>query len=129
MFAADHGDFATRTAVISRRTRSERYDSLIFLDLKPICHTNFISIMWLWLLCAAAAVYSAEGAGPGAARLVCYVEGARASDVSECTHLVYAGDSRGEALDDLLKEYRKNNPRIKIILRVNEGDKVCSFSD
>ncbi|XP_032518446.2 uncharacterized protein LOC116770913 [Danaus plexippus] len=79
--------------------------------------------MWLWLLCAAAAVYSAEGAGPGAARLVCYVEGARASDVSECTHLVYAGDSRGEALDDLLKDYRKNNPRIKIILRVNEGDK------
>ncbi|XP_045772112.1 mucin-17-like [Maniola jurtina] len=81
-------------------------------------------MMWLWLLCvAAAAVFSAEGAGAGAARLVCYVESARASDFTECTHLVYAGDARGEKLDALLKEYRKDNPRVKIVLRVSEVDK------
>ncbi|KAJ8729917.1 hypothetical protein PYW07_016955 [Mythimna separata] len=82
--------------------------------------------MWLWfVLCAAAAVLSgAECAGAGAARLVCYVESARASDgFSECTHLVYAGDARGDKLDSLLKDYRKNNPRLKIILRVSEVDK------
>ncbi|CAH2266085.1 jg17609 [Pararge aegeria aegeria] len=80
--------------------------------------------MWLWVLCvAAAAVFSAEGAGAGAARLICYVENARASDFTECTHLVYAGDARGEKLDVLLKDYRKNNPRLKIVLRVSEVDK------
>ncbi|XP_064071930.1 uncharacterized protein LOC113402875 [Vanessa tameamea] len=80
--------------------------------------------MWFWFLCvASAAVYSVEGAGAGAARLVCYVEGARASDFTECTHLVYAGDARGDKLDSLLKEYRKDNQRIKILLRVTEADK------
>ncbi|XP_023938917.2 uncharacterized protein LOC112046512 [Bicyclus anynana] len=80
--------------------------------------------MWLWVLCVAtAAVFSAEGAGAGAARLVCYVERARASDFAECTHLVYTGDARGEKLDALLKDYRKNNPRLKIVLRVSEVDK------
>lgn len=81
--------------------------------------------MWLWVLCVAtAAVYSAQGAGAGAARLVCYVESAHVSDFTECTHLVYTGDARGEKLDALLKEYRKNNPRLKIVLRVSEVDKV-----
>lgn len=78
--------------------------------------------MWAFCLCLAAAVVAAQGAGAGAARLVCYVE--RAGDYSECTHLVYTGDARGEKLDSLLKEYRKNNPRLKIVLRVAEGDKV-----
>ena len=83
--------------------------------------------MWLWfVLCAAAAVLcGVESAGAGAARLVCYVESARAADgFSECTPLVYAGDARGDKLDALLKDYRKNNPRLKIILRVSEVDKV-----
>ncbi|XP_045448718.1 uncharacterized protein LOC123657183 [Melitaea cinxia] len=79
--------------------------------------------MWFWFLCvASAAVYSVDGAGAGAARLVCYVEGARASDFTECTHLVYAGDARGEKLNALLKDYRKDNPRLKILLRVSEAD-------
>lgn len=83
--------------------------------------------MWLWFLfVAAAAVLSGvESAGAGAARLVCYVENARAVDgFSECTHLVYAGDARGDKLDSLLKDYRKKNPRLKIILRVSKIDKV-----
>lgn len=83
--------------------------------------------MWLWfVLAATAAVLSgAQCAGAGAARLICYVESARAGDgFSECTHLVYAGDARGDKLDALLKDYRKNNPRLKIILRVSEVDKV-----
>ncbi|KAM3959181.1 uncharacterized protein ACR2FA_006716 [Aphomia sociella] len=82
--------------------------------------------MWRWLLClAAAAVLSGvNGAGAGAARLVCYVESARATEgFTECTHLVYAGDARGDKLDALLKEYRKNNPRLKIVLRIAEVDK------
>ncbi|XP_072931733.1 uncharacterized protein [Epargyreus clarus] len=79
--------------------------------------------MWFWFLCVAAAAYSVDGAGPGAARLVCYVESARASDFAECTHLVYTGDARGDKLDSLLKEYRKNNPKLKIVLRVSENDK------
>lgn len=85
--------------------------------------------MWFWFLCvASAAVYSVDGAGVGAARLVCYVEGARASDFTECTHLVYAGDARGEKLNALLKDYRKDNPRLKILLRVSEADEVSDFS-
>ncbi|XP_047024317.1 uncharacterized protein LOC124633206 [Helicoverpa zea] len=82
--------------------------------------------MWLWLvLVAAAAVLSGvESAGAGAARLVCYVESARAIDgFSECTHLVYAGDARADKLEALLKDYKKTNPRLKIILRVSEVDK------
>ncbi|CAH1645350.1 unnamed protein product [Spodoptera littoralis] len=82
--------------------------------------------MWLWFVfVAAAAVLSGvESAGAGAARLVCYVESARATDgFSECTHLVYAGDARGDKLDTLLKEYKKSNPRLKIILRISEVDK------
>ncbi|XP_022830832.1 uncharacterized protein LOC111359490 [Spodoptera litura] len=82
--------------------------------------------MWLWFVfVAAAAVLSGvESAGAGAARLVCYVESARATDgFSECTHLVYAGDARGDKLDALLKEYKKSNPRLKIILRISEVDK------
>ncbi|XP_041977981.1 uncharacterized protein LOC121732231 isoform X2 [Aricia agestis] len=78
--------------------------------------------MWFLFFLAAAAVYSAEGAGAGAARLVCYVQGSGVSDYNECTHLIYAGDARGEKLEVLLKEYRKNNPRLKIILRVTESD-------
>lgn len=82
--------------------------------------------MWLLFLCVVAgAALHAEGAGAGAARLVCYVESTHASEFSECTHLVYAGDARGEKLDNLLREYRKSNPRLKIILRVSEVDKVC----
>lgn len=83
--------------------------------------------MWLWFVfVAAAAVLSGvESAGAGAARLVCYVESARATDgFSECTHLVYAGDARGDKLDALLKEYKKINPRLKVILRISEADKV-----
>lgn len=85
--------------------------------------------MWGWLFCiAAVAVFSgANSAGAGAARLVCYVESARADSFSECTHLVYTGNARGDKLDNLLKEYRKNNPRLKIILRVAENDKVSRF--
>ncbi|CAD0199517.1 unnamed protein product [Chrysodeixis includens] len=81
--------------------------------------------MWLWfVVVAAAALAGVESAGAGAARLVCYVESARATDgFSECTHLVYAGDARGDKLDALLKDYKKNNPRLKIILRVSELDK------
>ncbi|CAK1596443.1 unnamed protein product [Parnassius mnemosyne] len=80
--------------------------------------------MWLLLFClAAGAALTAEGAGAGAARLVCYVESTHASDFSECTHLVYTGDARGEKLDNLLREYKKNNPRLKIILRASEIDK------
>ncbi|XP_013143309.1 PREDICTED: mucin-2-like [Papilio polytes] len=80
--------------------------------------------MWLLFLCVVAgAALHAEGAGAGAARLVCYVESTHASEFSECTHLVYAGDARGEKLDNLLREYRKSNPRLKIILRVSEVDK------
>lgn len=74
---------------------------------------------------ATAAVYSAEGAGAGAARLLCYVESARDSEFTECTHLVYAGNLRGDKLTSVLKDYRKNNPRLKIILRVTELNKVC----
>lgn len=81
--------------------------------------------MWVWLLFFAAALLSpAYGAGAGAARLVCYVENARVTNgFSECTHLVYAGDARGAKLDTLLKDYKKNNPNLKIILRINEVDK------
>lgn len=82
--------------------------------------------MWLLLFCVVAgAALSAEGAGAGAARLLCYVEGGNA-EFSECTHLVYAGDARGEKLDGLLRDYRKSNPRLKIILRATEIDKVCT---
>lgn len=87
--------------------------------------------MWLWfLLTAAVAVFSGvESAGAGAARLICYVESSLAVDgFSECTHLVYAGDARGDKLDALLKDYKKNNPRLKIILRVSEVDKVRYIS-
>ncbi|KAJ0177390.1 hypothetical protein K1T71_007399 [Dendrolimus kikuchii] len=81
--------------------------------------------MWGLLFVAFAAVLvGAECAGAGAARLVCYVENSRVTEgFSECTHLVYTGDARGDKLDSLLKEYRKNNPRLKIILRVAETDK------
>ncbi|XP_031765202.2 uncharacterized protein LOC113513838 [Galleria mellonella] len=82
--------------------------------------------MWGWLLClgVAAVLSGANGAGAGAARLVCYVENARSTEgFTECTHLVYAGDARGDKLDALLKEYRKNNPRLKIVLRITEVDK------
>ncbi|XP_053607589.1 mucin-3B-like [Plodia interpunctella] len=82
--------------------------------------------MWGWLLClAAAAVFlDVECAGAGAARLVCYVGDSRAADgYTECSHLVYTGDERGDKLEILLKEFRKNNPRLKIILRVAEVDK------
>lgn len=80
--------------------------------------------MWGWVLCLAAAVLAAEGAGAGAARLVCYVDTPSTERFSECTHLVYTGDARGDKLDSLLKDYRKNNPRLKIVLRVAEVDKV-----
>ncbi|XP_075973846.1 uncharacterized protein LOC142975077 [Anticarsia gemmatalis] len=81
--------------------------------------------MWVWLLFAAGALVApARSAGAGAARLVCYVESARATEAfSECTHLVYAGDARGDKLDTLLKDYKKNNPRLKVILRISEVDK------
>ncbi|XP_060803080.1 uncharacterized protein LOC106140978 [Amyelois transitella] len=82
--------------------------------------------MWGWLLClaVAGAFWNVDGAGAGAARLVCYVGGSRAIDgYTECSHLVYTGNERGDKLDTLLKEYRKNNPRIKIVLRVTEVDK------
>lgn len=72
----------------------------------------------------AAALLAAEGAGAGAARLVCYVDGPTRAGVAECTHLVYGGDARGDKLDALLKDYRKANSRVKIVLRVAEGDKV-----
>ncbi|CAH0723189.1 unnamed protein product, partial [Brenthis ino] len=77
--------------------------------------------MWFLLVCVFTAFLTAESAGAGAARLVCYVE--NAGDFAECTHLVYAGDARGEKLDSLLKEYRKNNPRLKILVRASEADK------
>ena len=78
--------------------------------------------MWFLLVCVVAAFLRVEGAGAGAARLVCYV--GNAADFAECTHLVYDGDARGDKLDTLLKEYRKNNPRLKILVRTSEGDKV-----
>lgn len=82
--------------------------------------------MWLWLLIAAAALLTpVHSAGAGAARLVCYVESSRATDgFSECTHLVYTGDARGDKLDGLLKDYKKYNPRLKVILRISDVDKV-----
>lgn len=81
--------------------------------------------MWGGLICLAAAVLAVESAGAGAARLVCYVDGpSRGVGFTECTHLVYKGDARGDKLDALLKEYRNTNPRLKIVLRVAEGDKV-----
>ncbi|XP_068632246.1 mucin-2-like [Battus philenor] len=80
--------------------------------------------MWLLLFCVVAGTALAvEGAGAGAARLVCYVESTHAADFSECTHLIYSGDARGEKLENLLREYRKSNPRLKIILRATEVDK------
>ncbi|CAG9093960.1 unnamed protein product [Plutella xylostella] len=81
--------------------------------------------MWAWISLAALAVVanSAAGAGAGAARLLCYVENASTDQFSECTHLVYAGNARGDKLEAVLKDYRKNNPRIKIVLRVTDGDK------
>ncbi|KAG6448979.1 hypothetical protein O3G_MSEX005797 [Manduca sexta] len=80
--------------------------------------------MWAWLLLfAVVALPVAENAGAGAARLVCYAENSRADGFSECTHLVYAGNARGDKLDGILKEFRKSNPRLKIILRVAEVDK------
>ncbi|XP_045497665.1 uncharacterized protein LOC123695784 [Colias croceus] len=79
--------------------------------------------MWLWFLLGFAAVWSADAAGAGAARLACYVESARNSDFTECTHLVYAGTARGDKLDALLKDYRKHNPKLKIIVRVTNEDK------
>lgn len=81
--------------------------------------------MWGWfLLFAAVAVLRVSGGGAGAARLVCYADSTRADGFTECTHLVYTGEARDDKLDALLKEYRKNNPRLKIILRVSEADKV-----
>lgn len=80
--------------------------------------------MWGCLLLLAAVSAAVECAGAGAARLACYVEGARATDLHECTHIVYAGDARGDTLDGILKEYRKYNPRAKIMLRVADVDKV-----
>ncbi|XP_063618759.1 uncharacterized protein LOC134791636 [Cydia splendana] len=80
-------------------------------------------MLWLLSLTAFAVFSAASGAGAGAARLVCYVDGARAEGFSECTHLVYHGDARGDKLDGVLKEYRKDNPRLKIVLRVAEVDK------
>lgn len=81
--------------------------------------------MWVcFLLVTAVAVSGVTGGGAGAARFVCYADSARADGFTECTHLVYAGDARGDKLDALLKEYRKNNSRLKIILRVSEADKV-----
>ncbi|XP_049869607.1 uncharacterized protein LOC126369292 [Pectinophora gossypiella] len=79
--------------------------------------------MWGWLFVVGVATLVAEcrSAGAGAARLVCYSE--RQTDVADCTHLIYTGVARGDKLDTLLKEYRKNNPRVKIILRVSEVDK------
>ncbi|CAH3831113.1 unnamed protein product [Pieris brassicae] len=79
--------------------------------------------MWLWVLFGLGAVLSAEAAGAGAARLVCYVETARTLDFTECTHLIYTGSARGEKLDGILRDYRKHNPKLKIILRVTEEDK------
>ncbi|XP_022125156.2 uncharacterized protein LOC111000114 isoform X2 [Pieris rapae] len=79
--------------------------------------------MWLWVLFGLGAVLSADAAGAGAARLVCYVETARTLDFTECTHLIYMGSARGEKLDGILKDYRKHNPKLKIILRVTEEDK------
>lgn len=111
--AAGRGDFATRTAVIEQLTRFSKDGKDIF---------DMIINMWFLLVCAFTAFLTAEGAGAGAARLVCYVE--NAGDFAECTHLVYAGDARGEKLDSLLKEYRKNNPRVKILVRASEVDKV-----
>lgn len=82
--------------------------------------------MWGLLFVAFAALLAGvECAGAGAARLVCYVENSRVIEgFSECTHLIYAGNARGDKLDSLLKDYRKHNPRLKIILRVAETDKV-----
>lgn len=82
--------------------------------------------MWGCLLFLAGAAAVAESAGAGAARLACYVEGA-AAELQECSHVVYAGDARGDKLDSLLKEYRRYNPRAKIVLRVAEVDKVSDF--
>ncbi|GBP68303.1 hypothetical protein EVAR_4902_1 [Eumeta japonica] len=64
-----------------------------------------------------------DAAGVGAARLVCYVDSAANTSFSECTHIVYAGKARGEKLDEVLKEYRKNSPGAKTLLRVTESDK------
>ncbi|KOB68117.1 Chitinase-like protein Idgf2, partial [Operophtera brumata] len=71
--------------------------------------------MWGALLYLVAVVLAVDGAGAGAARLVCYVDSPR-RDVGfkECTHLVYGGDARGDKLDVLLKDYRKANQRLKI---------------
>lgn len=82
--------------------------------------------MWVWLFLVVAALSRSDGAGAGAARLVCYTESARPQGFAECTHLVYAGDARGDKLDTLLKEYRKSNPRLKIVVRVSDDDKVSS---
>ncbi|XP_012551241.2 uncharacterized protein LOC101746073 [Bombyx mori] len=79
--------------------------------------------MWVWLFLVVAALSRSDGAGAGAARLVCYTESARPQGFAECTHLVYAGDARGDKLDTLLKEYRKSNPRLKIVVRVADDDK------
>lgn len=82
---------------------------------------------WLFIVAVAVALSNVAAAGAGAARLVCYAESGRTDGFSECTHLVYAGDARGDKLDALLKEYRKSNPRLKIVLRVSEVDKVSSL--
>lgn len=83
--------------------------------------------MWLLSLTVCAVLSVVAGAGAGAARLVCYVDGGARDGFSECTHLVYSGDARGEKLEGLLKEYKKLNPRLKIVLRVAEVDKVSIF--
>ncbi|CAK1552731.1 unnamed protein product [Leptosia nina] len=79
--------------------------------------------MWLWFLLGLGSVLTAEGAGAGAARLVCYVENARITDLRECTHLVYTGKIRDEKLDGVLEGYRSQNPKLKIIVRVTTEDK------
>lgn len=79
--------------------------------------------MWGYLfLTLAVLASSAKCAGVGAARLLCYVEDVKAESVPECTHLVYTGVHRGDKLESVLKEFKKLNPRTKVLLRVNDAD-------
>lgn len=80
--------------------------------------------MLLWLFLGG---ISAVLAGPGVSRIVCYVDDGSVKDMGACSHLVYSGVERGDSLEALLKEYRKENPRLKLILRAGADDKVSDF--
>lgn len=67
-----------------------------------------------------------QAGAAGVARLVCYVD-TPAQGLTECTHVVYAGDVRGDKLDAVLKEIRKGSTRAKIVVRVGGEDKVSLF--